>query len=85
MPKEKGSILLVLLLVLAIVAGVAAFILKDQITSLVSPTVPDATQSENTPEIESDYQNPFDQDTASVGAEYENPFDAYENPFEELE
>lgn len=85
MPNQRGNIVLVLLLVLAILAGAAALLFKDTIVNFISPAAP-VTSTQGLLKTQSSYQNPFDNQSSASGstAQYSNPFDSYQNPFDNV-
>lgn len=75
--QEKGSILLILLLILFIAGGAAIF-LTYKFFSVSTTKIAQNTEALKV-ELEEEYENPFDAET-----QYENPFNEYQNPFEVL-
>ena len=75
--SQKGSVLLILLFVLFLVGGSAIFLTYKFFSSSTKKIA--QTSEILKVELESEYQNPFDEET-----HYENPFNEYQNPFEAL-
>ncbi len=78
MPKsQKGSILVILVLLFVAIAGIAAVIVYRTVTTSTKKLAQKAEVLNVA--LKSDYQNPFDKNS-----QYENPFNDYHNPFDDL-
>lgn len=84
MQKEKGNIALVLIIIILVVGLAVAIYLVGQKTNLFPKAYsPKSTKTDSQETSQSQYKNPFSEETSSV-SEDNNPFSGYQNPFEEL-
>ncbi len=75
--KEKGSALVILVVIFASIVGFGVFLLYKTFTATTKKI--DQTSEEVKVALKSEYQNPFDSST-----QYQNPFSDYHNPFDDL-
>lgn len=78
MLKEKGSMLLIVLLALVAIAGIL-FLLFSKNPNLLPSQLTKSTTPTPTVSMEKKYDNPFEEKT-----QYQNPFSQTQNPFDNV-